>query len=139
MKARNRIATSFVIVPLLGSVFVLAAIGVQLLLFWYLFFFSDAVVVSEVGPVRAALYSIRLVLTNFWPAFGFIIITWVIMRGLHVVWQGLAQAPIGLALAIFGNGYVESGLAAASMLFYRNRITRLTSSRGEAGAAIRGD
>ena len=118
-------------VPALGTFLTLfVAVALQLLLIWallYLSFFADAIVVSEVGPIRAAANSVRVVSSNFWSALGFIIITWVIMRGLHVVWQGLAQAPIGLALAIFGNGYVESGLAAASMLFYRNRIARSTS------------
>jgi hypothetical protein len=118
-------------VPALGTFLTLfVAVALQLLLIWallYLSFFADAIVVSEVGPIRAATSSVRVVSSNFWSALGFIIITWVIMRGLYEIWQGLAQAPVGLALAIFGNGYVESGLAAASMLFYRNRIARSTS------------
>jgi hypothetical protein len=117
--------------PLLGTfLFLFVAVALQLLVIWallYLSFFAAAVVVSGVGPLRAASNSVRLVSANFWSALGFIIITWVIMAGLHVVWQGLAQAPAGLALAIVGNGYVESGLAAASLLFYRNRIARSTS------------
>jgi hypothetical protein len=123
-------AVAQVFVPALGTFLTLfVAVALQLLVIWallYLFFFADAVFVSEVGPLRAAARSIRVVSMNFWATLGFIIITWVIMRGLHVIWQTLAQVPVGLALAIFGNGYVESGLAAASMLFYRNRITRTT-------------
>lgn len=124
-------AVTQLFVPALGAFLTLfIAVALQLLLIWallYLAFFADAIVLSEVGPIRAAASSIRVVSSNFWSALGFIIITWVIMRGLHVIWQGLAQAPVGLALAIFGNGYVESGLAAASLLFYRNRIARSTS------------
>lgn len=118
-------------VPALGAFLTLfVAVALQLLVIWallYLFFFADAVVVSEVGPLRAVANSVRVVSLNFWATLGFIIITWVIMRGLHVIWQTLAQAPVGLALAILGNGYVESGVAAASMLFYRNRIARSTT------------
>jgi hypothetical protein len=121
-------AVAQLFVPALGTFLTLfVAVALQLLVIWsllYLFFFADAVVVSEVGPIRAAANSIKVVSLNFWATLGFIIITWVIMRGLHIIWQSLAQAPVGLALAIFGNGYVESGLAAASMLFYRNRIAR---------------
>jgi hypothetical protein len=121
-------AIAQVFVPALGTFLTLfVAVALQLLVIWavlYLFFFADAVVVSELGPLKAAASSIRVVSLNFWATLGFIIITWVIMRGLHVVWQSLAQAPVGLALAILGNGYVESGLAAASMLFYSNRIAR---------------
>jgi hypothetical protein len=117
--------------PALGVfLFFFVGVATQLLGIWallYLSFFAAAVVVSDVGPLRAAASSIRLVSSHFWSALGFIIITWVIMGGLHVVWQGLAQTPEGLALAIFGNGYIESGLAAASLLFYRNRIARSTS------------
>lgn len=111
---------------------VLVVIATWLLLLWcflYLFFFTDAVVVSEVGPVRAALNSIRVVSTNFWSTLGFIIITWVIMSGMGVIWNSLSRAPVGIVVAILGNGYIESGLAAASMLFYRNRIARLESRR----------
>jgi hypothetical protein len=129
--------------PAVGAFLTLfVAVAFQLALFWavlYLFFFTDAIVVSEVGPIRAALNSIRVVSSSFWSSLGFIIITWVIMSGMGVIWGSLARAPAGQAVAILGNGYIESGLAAASMLFYRNRITRLTSSRGEAGAALRRD
>jgi hypothetical protein len=110
---------------------VFVALGFQLLLFWcvlYLFFFGDAIVVSEVGPVRAALNSVRVVSTHFWSTLGFIIITWVIMSGMGVIWSSLSRAPVGIVVAIFGNGYIVSGLAAASMLFYRNRIARLVES-----------
>jgi hypothetical protein len=121
-------AVAQLFVPALGTFLTLfVAVALQLLVIWavlYLFFFADAVVVSEVGPLRAAANSVRVVSLNFWATLGFIIITWVIMRGLHIIWQSLAQAPVGLALAILGNGYVESGLAAASMLFYSNRIAR---------------
>ena len=121
------------IAPAVGAfVAVFAAIAFQLLLFWcllYLFFFGDAIVVSEVGPVRAALTSIRVVSTNFWSTLGFIIITWVIMSGMGVIWASLARAPVGIVVAILGNGYIESGLAAASMLFYRQRVARLEPRR----------
>ena len=123
-----------------------AIVGTQFL-FWvavlvgliFLAFRTEAIVVSEVGPVRAALNSIRVVASDFWSSLGFIIITWVIMSGMGLIWSSLARAPAGQAVAILGNGYIESGLAAASMLFYRNRITRLTPSRGEAAGAIRQD
>lgn len=122
-------ALAQIFAPVLGTFLALfLAVAFQLLAIWallYLFFFADAVVVSEVGPIRAAGYSVRVVAANFWSTLGFIIITWVIMSGLDVIWRALAQAPVGVALAILGNGYIESGLAAASMLFYRHRFTQL--------------
>jgi hypothetical protein len=131
------VAVAQLVAPPVGAFLtIFVAVAFQLAVFWsllYLFFFTDAIVVSEVGPVRAALNSIRVVSSSFWSALGFIIITWVIMQGMGVIWGSLARAPAGQAVAILGNGYIQSGLAAASMLFYRNRITRLTSSREEAG------
>ena len=118
-----------VVAPTIGSfVTILLAIVLQLSVFWallYLFFFTDAVVVSEVGPIRAALNSMRVVTAHFWSALGLILITWVIIAGMGVVWGSLSQVPIGQAAAIVANGYVESGLAAASLLFYSNRISRV--------------
>lgn len=117
---------------------VFIAIGFQLALFWclvYLYFFTSAVVTSEVGPLKAALNSIRVVSASFWSALGFIIITWVIMSGMGVIWHSLARAPAGQAVAILGNGYIESGLAAAAMLFYRDRLSRLTPPRAVEGTA----
>jgi hypothetical protein len=111
---------------------VFVVIALWLLMLWcflYLFFFTDAVVVSEVGPVRAALNSIRVVSTYFWSTLAFIIITWVIMSGMGVIWGSLSRAPVGIVVAIFGNGYIESGLAAAGMLFYRNRMARIGEAR----------
>jgi len=126
-------AIAQIVAPAVGTfLYVFAAIAFQLLLFWcllYLFFIDYAIVVSEVGPVRAALNSIRVVSTNFWSTLGFIIITWVIMAGMGVIWNSLSRAPVGIVVAILGNGYIESGLAAASMLFYRNRIARLAEPR----------
>jgi hypothetical protein len=125
-----------------GFLTIFVAVAFQLALIWalvYLFFFEYAVVVSEVGPLRAALSSIRVVASGFWSSLGFIIITWVIMSGMGVIWGSLARAPFGLALAIIGNGYIESGLAAASALFYWNRITRLALPRGAPNPPLRRD
>ncbi|TAK21536.1 MAG: hypothetical protein EPO26_14405 [Chloroflexota bacterium] len=104
---------------------IFVAISLQLLLIWsiiFLFFYVDAIVISGSGPLRAASQSIRVVATNLGSAFGFILIAWLIAAGLGIAWRSIAETPIGIALAIVGNGYVQSGLAAASMVFYRDRI-----------------
>jgi hypothetical protein len=123
-------AVGQLIAPAVGAFLgLMVALAIQLAIFWallYLYFFVDAVVISEVGPIRAATSSVRVVSSNFWSTLGFIIITWVIMSGMGLIWGSLARLPAGQLVSIVGNGYVESGLAAASMLFYRNRISRLS-------------
>jgi hypothetical protein len=99
----------------------------------YLFFLVYAIVVSEVGPVRAAISSARVVANNFWTSVGFIVLFYVISLGMQVVWTALSASSIGTAAAIAGNAYIESGLAAASMLYYSSRVSRLPAARGVLG------
>jgi hypothetical protein len=105
--------------------------GVLLLI--YLFFLVYAIVFSEIGPIRAAVSSARVVANNFWTSVGFIVLYYVISLGMQVVWTAMSASPIGTAAAIAGNAYIESGLAAASMLFYSSRVSRLPAARGVLG------
>jgi hypothetical protein len=73
------------------------------------------------------LTSVALVRTNFWPAVSLIGLILVIDTGLPIVWRELSGRPAGLgvwglAASIVANAYVGTGLAAASMLFYRDRL-----------------
>jgi len=99
----------------------------------YLFFLTDAIVVSEVGPILAAVSSARVVANNFWSSVGFIGLVYVISLGMQIIWTALAQNPYGTVIAIAANAYIASGLAAASMLFYKNRVVRLSAANGMLG------
>ncbi len=104
----------------------------QLALVWlvfYLFFALAAVILSDAGPLRAALTSVEVVRANFWPAVAFIGLSLVIDTGLPIVWRALAGQLWGLMAGMVGNAYVGTGLAAASMLFYRDR-QRLLATAG---------
>ena len=60
----------------------------------------------------------------------------IILAGMGQVWnlaEGLAE-PWGLGLGILGNGYIASGLIAASMRFYRERIEFL-KAQAQSGPA----
>ena len=103
-------------------VFLLLLLNVWAVL--YLFFLPHAIVVSEVGPIQAVKNSVRVVHQNFWAALGLVLLVIVISNGMAVIWSTLAQQTWGLAISIIGNAYVMSGLAAASMLFYRNRVNQ---------------
>jgi MFS family permease len=107
---------------LLGIVLVLAAL---LLVEIHLFFAVDAIFVSDVGPLAAVQRSVGLVRRHLWPTLGLIFLTWLILAGMGRAFELLATAlrpPFGVALAILGNAYIASGLIAAGMIFYSERV-----------------
>jgi hypothetical protein len=118
-----------VVAELLGEALAIVGILVGI----YLFFLVDAVVVSEAGPLRAVVNSARVVANNFWSAVGFIILESLIAQGMLLVWTQMSKNPFGTAVAIIGNAYVMSGLAAASMRFYQTRLARLPAPHGVVG------
>jgi hypothetical protein len=114
----------------LATLLTLGAQVAAILLVIYLFFLVDAIVVSQVGPIRAAVNSARVVANNFWSTVGFIVLLYVISAGLQLVWNQISKNPFGTAVAIVANAYVASGLAAASMQYYQTRVARLPATRG---------
>ncbi|HVB97237.1 MAG TPA: hypothetical protein VNG11_05860 [Chloroflexota bacterium] len=125
------------VAPGVGVALWLAAVAaiqiIAILLVVYLFFLVDAIVVSQAGPIRAAMSSARVVANNFWSSVGFIVLIYVISLGTQVIWTGLSQSPAGTLVAIAGNAYIASGLTAASMLFYQARVAKLPAARGVIG------
>ncbi len=114
------------LLPLVGTLLLVGAIWLRV----YLFFVIDAIVVSEVGPLRAIQYSIAVVRHNFWSSLGFIVLSYVISLGLARVFELFTQMIIGVPVAIIANAYIASGLAAASMIFYSDRLARWQHQRG---------
>ncbi len=138
-------------VILLGlPVFLLAALlalagagaGVGLLLFlfilpllWLYCFLAlapEAIAVSEVGPLQGIKLSVRVARRNFWATIGLLAATLLITVGLPYGWRVLTPNPAGVALAIAGNAYVATGLTAAAMVFYRERLAALEESGSRA-------
>jgi hypothetical protein len=115
--------------------FVVQAIAqvASILFLLYLFFLVDAIIVSEVGPIRAAVSSARVVANNFWSTVGFIVLVYVISLGMQQVWMALSGTTAGTLIAIVGNAYISSGLAAASLLYYKTRVSRLPAGSGVLG------
>ncbi len=113
----------------------------QVTLLWlgvYYFFALSATILSERSPVRAALSSADLVRTNFWAAIALIGLIVVIDSGLSLIWRALsgetwhppggAWGPVlGVLASIVANAYVGTGLAAATMIFYRDRFLQHTT------------
>ncbi|MCL4458804.1 MAG: hypothetical protein M1136_04270 [Chloroflexi bacterium] len=91
----------------------------------YLFFTVDAIVISEVGPLRALGNSIRVVSTNLWPALVLVGLTVLITLGMQVVWEAISQHLLGALIALVGSAYIAAGLTAASMFFYQSRAAQV--------------
>jgi hypothetical protein len=107
---------------------VLMAIALAMALFWiniYLGFANEAIVVSGVGPLRALHTSFNIVRRNLWATLGFLALSLLITTGSGMLWLNLAEgSTIGLIVAIVGSAYLGSGLLAARMAFYRERLRR---------------
>ncbi|NJO83542.1 MAG: hypothetical protein HC828_12470 [Blastochloris sp.] len=108
----------------------LAGLGASLIVivsFWvsvYTGFAREAIVVSGVGPLRAIHASFNIVRQNFWGTLGFLVLAFIITVGAGLIWQTLATSTAGLIAAIAGSAYIGSGLWAARMAFYHERLRR---------------
>jgi hypothetical protein len=116
--------------PAVAGVLAPILLGIALWAYFYLFFTTDALFVSRVPPRVAIEHSIAVVRYNFWSTLGFIALLMVISMGLPVLWVELARGlgTPGVAVAIVGHIYISTGLAAASMTYYKERYERLRSS-----------
>jgi hypothetical protein len=102
-------------------------VGILLWAFVYLFFTTDALFVARVSPIVAMQHSIVVVRSHFWPTLGFIGLVMVISLGMGTLWQEIARnlRVVGTIVAIVGHIYISSGLAAATMTYYRERSEQL--------------
>ena len=120
------------LVSLVASLLLTALVWVWI----YLYFVPNAIFLGQVGPLQAIKQSVAVVRLGFWTALGIMLLIAIILAGMGQVWnlaEGLAE-PWGLGLGILGNGYIASGLIAASMRFYRERIEFL-KAQAQSGPA----
>ena len=92
---------------------------------FYLFFVVDAMVIGDAGPLRAVRNSLTVVRFNLGSTLGLVILIWVITWGMAIVWDALPGNAAGTAVALLGNAYISTGLAVASMAFYKERFAAI--------------
>ncbi|HET8631937.1 MAG TPA: hypothetical protein VFL91_31310 [Thermomicrobiales bacterium] len=97
-------------------------------LYCYLALAPEAIVISDVGPLRAVKLSFRVVRRNFWPMIGLLAATLLISQGFPFMWELFTRQVVGVPLAIVGNAFLGAGLTAAAMYFYRERLALLDKS-----------
>ncbi len=107
--------------PAVGVLFMSLFMGALLWLVFTASFAVDAVVMDDVGPLRALMASLGVIRSAFWGAIGLFLLNVFILRGLEIVWERLTPSVPGLIIAILSSAYIGAGLAAAHLVFYRSR------------------
>jgi hypothetical protein len=106
---------------LIGNFFIISSLWVGIWLYIYLFFFVNALILNDTGILRALWDSFNVVRRNFWSTVGLMLLMGLIGAGFSIIWRILSTNSWGTLLAIVGNAYIGSGLAAASLTFYRDK------------------
>ncbi len=99
-------------------------IWLVLWMFLSLFFVADAIVLDDVHVITAIWRSVNIVGRNFWATVGLWLLTELIMVGFSIIWERLSLWPAGAVVSVVANAYLGTGLAAASIIFYRDRYRR---------------
>ncbi len=108
--------------PALGSFLAVASGGFSLIIFFYLYFATAAIVMDDLSAPAALKRSLQVVRANFFATLGFATISTLIWLGISLLMLQLAAvATWAVALAILVNAYVGAGLAMALLIFYRTR------------------
>jgi hypothetical protein len=111
--------------PTLGSTAAAMAGGLTLVVFFYLYFVTAALIMDDVPLAMAIVRSARMVQDNFWPTLGFIVVSNLIGVGFALLLSQLAGlAPWGEVVAIVINAYIGTGISLALLVFYRSRVIR---------------
>jgi hypothetical protein len=106
---------------LIGNFLIISSLWVGIWLYIYLFFFVNALILNDTGILRALWDSFNVVRRNFWSTVGLMLLMGLIGAGFSIIWRMLSTNSWGTLLAIVGNAYIGSGLAAASLTFYRDK------------------
>lgn len=108
--------------PFIGSLVLLVMSGILLILFFYLYFVTAAVVMDNLPVHRAIMQSFALVRNNFWATLGFVLLYNLITIGFAYIMTSLAKiTPLGTIAAILIYAYIGSGLTMGLLVFYRTR------------------
>lgn len=121
----------------------LASLGVLLggwVLIWFylILYFVVAALAWDGATLRQAVwYSANVVGRNFWSTLGLIVLITVILGGFQFIWQRLAQiGPWLVIVCIAGNAFLLTGLTAARLVFFQDRLARWQKTLVTAEPAI---
>jgi hypothetical protein len=111
--------------PAFGSAVAALAGAITLIIFFYLYFVTAALIMDNVPLNVAITRSMRLVQENFWSTLGFVMLSSLIGLGIALLLVQFANTAWWSALlAIVVNAYIGTGLTMALLVFYRSRLLR---------------
>ncbi len=122
------------VAPALGNFMAVFSMAVLLWIVFTASFAYDAIVVSDAGPIGAMLASLLIIRKSFWGAVGLYLLNFFILAGLSIIWDGLMGSLPGLIVAMLSSAYVGAGLAAAHLVFYRDRLPVSAARKPESQA-----
>ncbi len=115
--------------PGVASFLALASGAITLVLFFYLYFATAAIVMDGLSAPAAISRSVNLVRTNFLPTLGFVAVSTLITLGIALLLMQLANLALWIVTpAIVISAYIGTGLAMALLVFYRTRYLGTESS-----------
>jgi hypothetical protein len=114
--------------PGLASFIPLVALGVAAWIVLVCVFTPHGLVVHHMPLSRAINTSSMIVRANFAPVAGLVVIVIAISIGMSLIWDALAADSWLRLVAMAGNALIGTGLIAASLLFYQNRVAILFES-----------
>lgn len=117
----------FSIVPTLGSAILFLVFAVAIWIVFSASFAYDAIVLDDAGPIAALLVSLVVVRRHFWGVVGFFLLQTFILLGLGFIWSGLVSSTLGVVVAVVTSAYVGAGIAAAHLVFFRDRAPRMAT------------
>ncbi|MGI6367538.1 MAG: hypothetical protein ACOX2L_04110 [Anaerolineae bacterium] len=108
----------------LGIIILVAVLWIRL----FTTFYPEALALLGQGPIVAVLSSIQVMRANLWPTLQILGLTYLLDVGLGVVWRALLlRAPAALPLVVVLSALVGTGLAAALLYYFSERVTALVS------------
>jgi hypothetical protein len=111
--------------PAMGSAAAAFAGALTLVVFFYLYFVTAALIMDNVPLSVGIMRSIRLVQENFWATLGFILLSTLIGLGIALLLVQLANLGMWAGfVAIVLNAYIGTGISMALLVFYRSRFIK---------------
>ena len=106
------------LLPLVTSILMIGAIA-GLLFFYFVF---DAIVIADVGPLKAVRMSVEIVRRNMRAVLGLVLASLLLTTGIPEIVSGMLDSLPGLVLAVLLQAVIATGATAASMFFFVDRL-----------------
>lgn len=115
--------------PGIASFVLLAGMLIVLWATLYLSFALPSIFVSRSNAWQAILNSVSIFRFDFWSALGIVMLTYLIRWGFALIWEFFLGNAGGILFVVIANAFLGSGLTAALIVFYADRITWLNHLR----------